>query len=85
MAVKLTRLIHKIAIQLYLAAESCTIFSSRARRPVRKLLDTSSCFQLERIAVLSGNFFDACAWQVSLYGQAADIPWKRCFRLDRST
>jgi hypothetical protein len=38
MAAKLTRLTHKIAIQLHLVAESCTIYSSRSRRPVRKLL-----------------------------------------------
>jgi hypothetical protein len=31
-----------IAIQLHLVAESCTICSSRSRRPVRKLLDTPS-------------------------------------------
>jgi hypothetical protein len=42
MAAKLTRLTHKIAIQLHLAEESCTICSSRARQPVRKLLDTLS-------------------------------------------
>jgi hypothetical protein len=42
MAVKLTRLTHKIAIQLHLVAESCTIRSSRAKWPVRKLLDTPS-------------------------------------------
>jgi hypothetical protein len=42
MAAKLTRLTHKIAIQLHLMAESCTICSSRSRRPVRKLLDISS-------------------------------------------
>jgi hypothetical protein len=41
MAAKLTRLTHRIAIQLDLVAESCTICSSRARRPVRKLLDTT--------------------------------------------
>jgi hypothetical protein len=40
MEVNLTRLTHKIAIQLHLVAESCTICSSRSRRPVRKLLDT---------------------------------------------
>jgi hypothetical protein len=40
MATELTRLTHKIAIQLYLVAESCTISSSRSRRPVRKLLAT---------------------------------------------
>jgi hypothetical protein len=42
MAAKLTRLTHKIAIQLHLVAESCTICSSRSRGPVRKLLDTPS-------------------------------------------
>jgi hypothetical protein len=41
-AAKRTRLTHKIAIQLHLVAESCTICSSRSRRPVRKLLDTPS-------------------------------------------
>jgi hypothetical protein len=40
MAAKLTRVTHKIALQLHLVAESCTICSSRSRRPVRKLLDT---------------------------------------------
>jgi len=40
MAAELTRLTHKIAIQLHLVAASCTICSSRSRRPVRKLLDT---------------------------------------------
>jgi hypothetical protein len=44
MAAKLTRLTHKIAIQLYLVAESCTIRSSRSRRPVRKLLDALVIF-----------------------------------------
>jgi hypothetical protein len=39
---KVTRLTHKTAIQLHLVAESCTICSSRSRRPVRKLLDTPS-------------------------------------------
>jgi len=42
MVLKLTRLTLKIAIQLHLVAESCTIYSSRSRRPVRKLLDTHS-------------------------------------------
>jgi hypothetical protein len=41
MTTKLTRLTHKIAI-LHLVAESCTICSSRCRRPVRKLFDTPS-------------------------------------------
>jgi hypothetical protein len=42
MTAKLTRLTHKIAIQVHLVAESCTICSSRSRRPVRKRLDTPS-------------------------------------------
>jgi predicted short-subunit dehydrogenase-like oxidoreductase (DUF2520 family) len=42
MAAKLTRMTHKIAIQLHLVAESCTICSHRSRRTVRKLLDTPS-------------------------------------------
>jgi len=37
MAAKLTTLTHKMAILLHLVAESCTIWSSRSRRPVRKL------------------------------------------------
>jgi len=41
MAAKLTRLTHKIAIQLHLVAES-SLWSSRCKRPIRKLLDTSS-------------------------------------------
>jgi hypothetical protein len=45
MVTKLTRLTHKIAIQLHLLAESCTICSSCYRRPVRKLLDTPSYIQ----------------------------------------
>jgi hypothetical protein len=39
MAAKLSRLTHKIAVQLHLVAKSCTICSSRTRRPVWKLLD----------------------------------------------
>jgi len=42
MAAKLTRLTYKTAMRLHLVAESSTIWSSRARRPVRKLLDTPS-------------------------------------------
>jgi hypothetical protein len=42
MEVKLTRLAHKIAIQMHLVAERCNICSSRSRRPVPKLLDTLS-------------------------------------------
>jgi hypothetical protein len=42
MAVKIIRLTHIIAIQMHLVAESCTICSSRSRRPVRKRLGTLS-------------------------------------------
>jgi len=42
MAAKLTRLAHRIAIQMHIVAESCTICSSRSSRAVRKLLDTPS-------------------------------------------
>jgi len=41
-ATKPTKLSHRIAIQLHLVEGSCTICSSRSRRPVRKLLDTPS-------------------------------------------
>jgi len=41
-AKKITRVTHKIAIQLHLVAESCTICSSRSRRPVRNFLVTPS-------------------------------------------
>jgi len=39
-AAKLTRLTHKISIQLHIVARSYTISCSWSRRPVRKLLDT---------------------------------------------
>jgi hypothetical protein len=42
MAGKITRLTHKIAIQLHIVAESCTICNSRSRWLVRKLVDTPS-------------------------------------------
>jgi hypothetical protein len=42
MAAELTILTHKIAIQLHLVAESCTICSSCSRWPVRELLETLS-------------------------------------------
>jgi len=40
MEAKLTKLTHKGAMQLM--AKSCTICSSRSRRPVRKFLDMPS-------------------------------------------
>jgi len=44
MVAKLTRLTHKIAIQLHLVTESGTICSSHPRQSVLKLLDTPSQF-----------------------------------------
>jgi hypothetical protein len=44
MASKLSRLTYKIAIQLHIVAESCTICGSRSRWWDRKLLDTPSYF-----------------------------------------
>jgi hypothetical protein len=42
MMAKLTRLTHKIVIQLHLVAECCTVCSSHSRWPVQKLLDIPS-------------------------------------------
>jgi hypothetical protein len=42
MATKIAGLTHKIAIHMHLVAETCTLCSSRSRRPVRKLLNTPS-------------------------------------------
>jgi len=54
MAAKLTRLTHKIAIQLHPMAESCTICNSRSRWPVRKHLATPSyTISLRYILILS--------------------------------
>jgi hypothetical protein len=56
MAAKLTILTHKISIQLQLVAESCTICSSRSRRPDRRLLDTPSFLDQRRMK-LSWQFW----------------------------
>jgi hypothetical protein len=55
MAAKLTRRTHKIAIQLHLVADSCTICSSRSRQPVRKLLDTPSYIGQSATHVIAGS------------------------------
>jgi hypothetical protein len=44
MAAKLTILTHKIAVQLHLVTESCTICSSRPRRPVPSYIVTYSTY-----------------------------------------
>jgi hypothetical protein len=51
---KLTRLTHKIAIQLHVVAESCTICSSRSRQPVWKLSDTPS-YSIKLYNILLGK------------------------------
>jgi hypothetical protein len=52
MAAKITRLAHKIAIKLHLVAESCTIYSSRSRRSVPKLLNKLKVIQLTLVFYL---------------------------------
>jgi hypothetical protein len=59
MTAKLTRLTHKIAIQLHLVAESCTIFSSVFRQPVRKLLDTPSYSNSAKVWTIGVLGFDS--------------------------
>jgi hypothetical protein len=58
---KTHRLTHEKAIQLHLVAENCTIYRSRYRRPVRKLLDTPSYaffleYLLPYITIHKSNF-----------------------------
>jgi hypothetical protein len=65
MAAKLTRLTHKIVIQLHLVAESCTICSSRSRRPVQKLLDTPSYNELHSVPAF--ELFDEGVLSTSEY------------------
>jgi len=55
--VKFTRLTHKIATQLQLVAESRTIYSSLSRRPVRKLLDTTSYIHFSSLAIYGINMY----------------------------
>jgi len=58
-AVKHTRLTHKIVIQLHLVAESCTICSCRSMWPVQKLLVKPSYFlRVDHAVYHSGNMFD---------------------------
>jgi hypothetical protein len=66
MAAKLTRLTHKIAIQLHLVAESCTTCSFRARRPVRKLLDTPSYVQQMSIMTTEAWKIAKPIWKIFL-------------------
>jgi hypothetical protein len=72
MAEKLTRLTHKIAVQLHLVAEICTICSSRSRWPVRKLLDTPSyltCYPHILMAMTEGKFVSQQYYTVRKSGE----------------
>jgi hypothetical protein len=86
MAAKLTRLAHKIAIQLHLVAGSCTICSSRCRRPEanRKVsvkcsvnriyaTDRNSKFQLE-IQLCKSNFLGRCLLWTSPCSRTRKLP-----------
>jgi hypothetical protein len=66
MAAKLTRLSDKIVIQLHLLAESCTICSSRSRRPVRKLLDTPS-YVITFLSLINGCIFHVRLFLLSVF------------------
>jgi len=57
MTAKLTRLTHKVALQLHLVAKSCTICSSRSRQPVRKLLVTPSYVRNRCVAEVLNRAF----------------------------
>jgi hypothetical protein len=61
MAAKLTRLTHKIAIQLHKAAESCTVCSSRSK--------TASPETFGYILVFNGVFWKSCLllWKVYFF------------------
>jgi hypothetical protein len=55
MTAKLIGLAHKMAPQLHLVAENCTIYSSRSSRPVRKLLDTPTYiwrFEAQQMSII---------------------------------
>jgi hypothetical protein len=84
MAAKLTRMIHKIAIQLYLVAESCTICSARARRPVRKLLDAPSYIKYSMTASISSPHSSRRHLLSNCIQQHMQM-WKRCYRGKENT
>jgi len=78
MAAKLTRLTHKIAIQLHLVAESCTICSSRSRRLVLKLLDTPSYTSIPRNHNQEDNFMNIIALKTSNLDKL--VVWKGLYK-----
>jgi hypothetical protein len=78
MVAKLTRLTHKIAIQLHLMAESCTVCSSFSRQPVQKLLDTPSYNWWNLVAVLLQIYIMAVIQVLSM--DSACMTNKPCFQ-----
>jgi len=58
MAAKLTRMTHKIAIQLHLVAKRYTIHSSHSKRPVHKLLVMPLYFKINNKIYFSLNLTD---------------------------
>jgi hypothetical protein len=81
MAAKLTTPTHKIAIQLHLVAESCTICSSRSRRPVLKLLDAPS-YNIIYAFMQKSNIDWTLRWQV--FCERSRITRSRNFMLLRN-
>jgi hypothetical protein len=90
MAAKLTRLTHKMVAQLHLVAQNCTIYSSRSRRPVRKLLDTLSYSDqlTEKTKTVNKTvMLGAHIWISNLTWSAKTIrafqwkEWRRCFQV----
>jgi hypothetical protein len=86
MAAKLTTLTHKIVIQLQLVAESCTICSSRSRRPVRKLLDIISYAAHVPICQwISLALFLYSAFTCVQYQSSDRLPWLNLFEVFLNT
>jgi hypothetical protein len=75
MAAKLTRLTHKIAIQLHLVAESCTICSSRSRWPVRKLF-YAPLYSVLLTLISYYCVFLLCICKVLRYGVDGTAGWQ---------
>jgi hypothetical protein len=80
MAAKLTILTHKIAIQLHVVAESCTICCSRSRRPVQKLSDTPSyVVTFVQCVLCTKNSIKMCyKTKDSLVNHIMNLKWLKC-------
>jgi hypothetical protein len=74
MAAKLTKLTHKIVIQLHLMAESCTICSYHSRWPVRKVLDTPSYYSVNKISEKYHTRLCFIAFFTGLFPQQQILP-----------